>query len=85
MACNGTDNLNREKKLDKDREGTEKLERGEKFWKELFHIFSLHYFNLLKPNGNHVYHVLYQSVTAFRIYGSCVTLSIKGDYFLKQR
>jgi hypothetical protein len=24
-------------------------------------------FNLLKPNGNYMYHLLYQSVTAFRI------------------
>jgi hypothetical protein len=40
------------------------------------------FFNLLKPNGNYMYHLLCHSVTAFRVYGSCMTLSTNGDFSL---
>jgi hypothetical protein len=41
--------------------------------------------NLLKPNGNYMYHPLQQSVTAFCFYEFCMILTVNSDYFLKQR
>jgi hypothetical protein len=31
-----------------------------------------------------MYHLLYQSVNAFTIYGSCAVLTVNSNYFLKQ-
>jgi hypothetical protein len=40
--------------------------------------------NLLEPNGKYMCHLLYKSIAAFRIYGSCMTLSVNWYYFLEQ-
>jgi hypothetical protein len=47
-------------------------------------------FNPLKPNGNYIYHLLYQSVILHSVYriridGSFMSLDVNSAYFLKQR